>query len=72
MSQIDSEGMDPEIQRELIKISRAQFVVMAAGERPGTEGANYLSDSFWGSLAFETTRIHDDNVLNFFTEFSDF
>ncbi|ESP94640.1 hypothetical protein [Pseudoalteromonas luteoviolacea] len=72
MSQIDSEGMDPEIQRELIKISRAQFVIMAASVRPGGDYDDYFSDPLWDSLAFETKRIHDDNVLNFFTEFSDF
>lgn len=72
MSQIDSEGMKPEIQRELIKLSRANFVVIAAGERPGSIDSSYITEAFWQNLSHEVKRIHDDNVLNFFTEFSDF
>jgi hypothetical protein len=72
LSQIDSEGMSPEIQRELIKISRANFVVIASSERPGSVGYPYITDSYWDDFSYEIKRISNDNVLNFFTEFSDF
>ncbi len=71
MSQIDSEGIDPEIQRELIIISRAQFVIIAAGINPKDSGG-YINSGFWASLASETARIYESNKINLFVEFSDF
>ena len=46
MSQIDSEGMSPDIQRELINISQSNFVVMAAGARPGDSAVCLYNRSF--------------------------
>lgn len=72
MSQIDSEGIDPKLQRELIKVSRANFVVIAAGERAGSTDGSYINEGFWNDFTNEIKRIHENNVINLFTEFSDF
>ncbi|MCI5123159.1 MAG: hypothetical protein D3925_01450 [Candidatus Electrothrix sp. AR5] len=73
MSQIDSEGIDPVIQNELIKISKSNFVSRAASINPNSKSNNsYLDDGFWKDFSYEIRRISDNNIINLFSEFSGF
>jgi len=71
LSQIDKAGIDPEIQRELIKINSMAFVTIACGINPHRNAPEYLDIEFWEHLGSDLDRVNP-KYINLFTTFSGF